>query len=483
MNRKRLALLPVLLLTAVTLAACSGHTDTASSVTDATATLNAHGSCDKTCAAWMRYRPVGSTAWTETTHFQVPNPVTNAPWSVQVTGLTSARQYEYQACGRENSWTDPNQYVCVGPDGSPSTTTSFTTMDTAIVSMGDSYISGEAGRWQGNSDDVAGSRDGTDRACSPSISDCTSYDESKVYIDGSDVNKCHRSDVAEIMSAAIPVQNKINLACSGAVTANIFRASNGGQSQDGLPPQADQLASVANAHRVKLIQLAIGGNDLGFASIVQACLTAYESSTGPCEPSQQANLDANFPAMAAGVAKSIDEIRAVMRNDGYADGDYRIVVQSYPSVIPRGSENRYLELDRASRTGIGGCPFYDSDSTWARDSVVPQIADHLRYVAAIKGVQFLDLRNALQGREICSKSDSLATVTNPPSATTSEWGRIVNQSTITEGELQEAFHPNAYAQQAFGRCVTLMYAQPTGDWECDNTPGQDFNGMTLKGPL
>lgn len=37
---------------------------------------------------------------------------------------------------------------------------------TAAVSMGDSYISGEAGRWQGNSLNPAPGDDGTDRACS-----------------------------------------------------------------------------------------------------------------------------------------------------------------------------------------------------------------------------------------------------------------------------------------------------------------------------
>ena len=41
----------------------------------------------------------------------------------------------------------------------------------AIVSLGDSYISGEAGRWKGNSIDNTGDRSGTDRAtlCSHTV--------------------------------------------------------------------------------------------------------------------------------------------------------------------------------------------------------------------------------------------------------------------------------------------------------------------------
>ena len=39
-----------------------------------------------------------------------------------------------------------------------------TSSTTAIVALGDSFSSGEAGRWQGNSLNIFGTRDGTDRA-------------------------------------------------------------------------------------------------------------------------------------------------------------------------------------------------------------------------------------------------------------------------------------------------------------------------------
>ena len=43
------------------------------------------------------------------------------------------------------------------------------------------------------------------------------------------------------------------------------------------------------------------------------------------------------------------------------------------------------------------------------------------------------------------------TPTNPPSATGSEWGRLLGGTTVQQGDLQEAFHPNAFAQAALGR--------------------------------
>src|SRR3990172_5227350 len=88
---------------------------------------------------------------------------------------------------------------------------------TAIVSLGDSFISGEAGRWQGNSLNMFGTRDGTDRAARCFLGIFCSYDATRVY--GSSYNNgCHRSDVATIKSAGISVSEKINLACSGAQT-------------------------------------------------------------------------------------------------------------------------------------------------------------------------------------------------------------------------------------------------------------------------
>ncbi|RKE17759.1 GDSL-type esterase/lipase family protein [Streptomyces sp. TLI_171] len=343
---------------------------------------------------------------------------------------------------------------------------------TATVAMGDSYISGEAGRWKGNSDTTSGSRDGTDRAWTGS-----GYDPTRVY-GATSASGCDRSDVAEVRSAPAVNQTQLNLACSGATSDNVFRAANGGQPFKGEAPQADQLAAVASQYDVKLITLSIGGNDLGFADVISTCVQDYEIWWSYCHDDQQAAVDAKMDAAMSGVGKSVDEIRAVMSAAGYGSGDYRIVLQSYPSPIPRSSENRYPESGW-SRTNTGGCPFWNLDADWARDSLVPQIADRLAGVAAAKGVQFLDLRDLLQGREVCAKTARLATPTNAPSATTSEWARFLDYGSTVQGATQESFHPDYYAQQALGRCLTLLNAKTSGNWSCHNTAGQDAAGMYL----
>ncbi|MFP1626612.1 hypothetical protein ACLB9X_15895 [Streptomyces sp. 5K101] len=180
----------------------------------------------------------------------------------------------------------------------------------AIVALGDSYISGEAGRWQGNSLTDTGSRDGTDRAWTG-----TGYDPARVY-GTTAANGCHRSDSAEVRSATGTTQALVNLACSGATTQNVFRASSGGTAFKGEAPQADQLAAVAATYDVEAIALSIGGNDLGFADIITSCAKDYIIYYSYCHDDQQEVVDAKIDTVMANVGKAVDEVRAVMSGAG-----------------------------------------------------------------------------------------------------------------------------------------------------------------------
>ncbi|MGA9277602.1 GDSL-type esterase/lipase family protein [Ilumatobacter sp.] len=346
---------------------------------------------------------------------------------------------------------------------------------TAIVSLGDSFISGEAGRWNGNSDSSWASRNGTDRAYRRSGWFSWFYDVGAVY-PGTVGNGCHRSDVAPILSNSIGVQNKINLACSGADTSAIIDTAYKGEA-----PQSAQLLPVAQANDVEMIVLSIGGNDLGFSDIIVSCTLQFSTSPSAypnlCLDDQQPLVDQRMPGAMAGVDASIDAIRSTMANAGYLDSDYRLVVVSYPSPVPRGNEIRYSQSGY-SRLTTGGCPFWDADATWARDSLVPQIADNLRAVAVDNGAEFLDYRNAFQGNENCSNQATRVGGRGPNGAT-AEWSRWVGTG-VFQGDLEESVHPNASGQQAMGQCLTLLWSQPTGgQWACDNTPNQGPAAMVL----
>jgi hypothetical protein len=344
---------------------------------------------------------------------------------------------------------------------------------TAIVALGDSFSSGEAGRWNGNSLNIFGTRDGTDRAARCTLGVFCSYDATRVY-GSSYSNGCHRADVAPIKSAPISVNEKINLACSGAQTKNIWRGSQGGQAFKGEAPQADQLLPIAQQKNVKLVLLNISANDLGFTNHVIDCTVAWTLGY-TCNASEQAEIVAGLPAAANGLRKAVDEIRAVMTSAGYSTSQYKFLIQGYASPIPVGANIRYPQSSW-DRLTVGGCPFYDVDANWAKNTATPTIVDNMRSVAAQKGVRFLDVRDSLNGHEVCHRNVSL--VTSSPNPVKHEWVRWINTG-ITQGDAQESLHPNAYGERAIGKCISLAYALASGNQTCRNTPGGDYNAMTL----
>lgn len=342
---------------------------------------------------------------------------------------------------------------------------------TAIVSMGDSFISGEAGRWNGNSLNLLGTRDGTDRAASCTWIFC-SYDATRVY--GSTHTGCDRSDVAPIKTSGIAVQERINIACSGAQTKNIWRASQGGQTFKGEAPQADQLLTIAQQKNVKMVVLTVLANDVGFADRVINCTVAWILGLPECSSSEQAAINAALPNGQTGLRKAVDEIRAVMAQAGYAPSQWKLVIAGYSSPVPARADVRYSGADKWNK---GGCPFHDNDFNWAKNVATPSIVNAMAAVAAEKGVQFLDVRDALNGHEICHRSSALVG-SGGPNPAVHEWVRWVNTG-CCQGDAQESVHPNAYGQRALGKCLQLMYAKTSGNWTCRNTPGQNYNAMNL----
>ncbi|WP_083936953.1 GDSL-type esterase/lipase family protein [Longispora albida] len=337
------------------------------------------------------------------------------------------------------------------------------------VALGDSYISGEAGRWQGNSDTTTGGSGGTDRSWNGTNADAT-----RIY--GSTfASGCHRSDIAPVTGASLGVDRVVNLACSGATSQNVLPASRGGQPYKGEAPQIDQLAALAGTSRIKMVVLSVGGNDLGFGDIIAGCIEDWFWGSS-CSSYQQSQVNAKLPAMRTGVASSIQAIRDVMRASGHADTDYRLVLQAYPSPVPRGFNIRYS--DSGWTRWNMGCPVTSADATWVRDRLVPQLSTELRTLAAGNGTEFLDLRDAFDGREICARGRYRVDSAHPASDRTSEWVREFwyNDS---DGRQQETFHPNAYGQKALSRCLTLLGTSAPGNYKCLNTAGAGVEGMRL----
>jgi hypothetical protein len=351
---------------------------------------------------------------------------------------------------------------------------------TAIVSLGDSFISGEGGRWTGNGSEPFGTRSGTDRAASncDGWGNCE-YEPERVY-GASERSGCHRSDVAPIASAPVVVGEKANLACSGAKAANLWPAAMGGLSHFGEPPQADALAAVAVRDDVRMVVVTVGANDVGFGALVAGCALEWARSSEDdpvlCRDSAQADLDAALPAMTRRVGRALAGVRATMAAAGYMRSDYRLVVMGYASPLPPGRWIRYPE-EGWSRLNLGGCPFWDADADWAAGEATGSIDAALRSAATEAGAEYLDVRHALDGHQIC---DGRSRRVGPegPSPSSAEW---VRRLAFVQGSSRESLHPNAYGQRALGACIGLLYASLAGDYACRLEPGHSYvDGMRLE---
>lgn len=338
-----------------------------------------------------------------------------------------------------------------------------------VVTLGDSYISGEAGRWAGSSNASSARAD--------ALGATAYYDNASGT--GEAINRCHRSKSSEAYIGG--GVNGLNLACSGAKTAT----SDGDNFKPGIDffdngagkvGQAKALQQFAASHNVKMVVLSIGGNDFNFASIVQSCVVDFLYSPSWAkdycrdDSSVTANFtSANIAAVKARIAGAFRNVQTAMRNAGYSDTSWTLMVQTYPSPIPRGSGIRYSQSGY-TRQSTGGCGFWNGDADWANDYALPTINATVTGAIAASGLpnaKVLDLATAFNGRRLCENTVGLyeergiASWQSPGAVDQTEWiNQIRTVSTCCSNSpyyVQESLHPNYWAQLATRSCVRQAY--------------------------
>ncbi len=339
-----------------------------------------------------------------------------------------------------------------------------------VVSLGDSYISGEAGRWAGNSNNSSSSVDAGRAAA---------YNDNATAT-AEQIARCHRSTAAEVhIGGGI---SSINLACSGARTATF--TSSDGYFKPGIDfyasgankGQALMLQEFATTHNVTMIQLSIGGNNFGFADIVQRCVTNFLTS-----PSWWPNYcyddgavtsnftAANVTAQTNAIIGAITNIRTAMANAGYTPAQYTIMTQTYPSPIPRGSGFRYSQSG-FTRQSTGGCGFWNRDADWANDTALVTINNSVKNAAAaanaVSGnVKVMDIAASFNGRRLCETGVNLmensgrANWTVAGASDSTEWIAQIRTLSTVFGPyyVQESVHPNWWGEKALRNCVRQAY--------------------------
>ncbi|WP_344412394.1 GDSL-type esterase/lipase family protein [Pseudonocardia ailaonensis] len=283
-------------------------------------------------------------------------------------------------------------------------------LPSAVVALGDSAASGE-----GAGDYLPGTR-------------------------GEGGDWCHRSPAAYVHRTGL-ADVGIDLACSGAGSTHV---GFGGPAHHTEGSQAARLVEVARSHRVPVVTLQVGANDEpDLSGTAVACIRAFIEPVGPpCRETVGRVWADRLAAMEPRVEAAARDVRAAMREAGYPDDGYALVLLSYAAP---GTEA--MPLWHAFQ----GCPYSRPDAGWARTVAFPPLAAAIERVAGRVGARFLDLTRIAEGREAC---------TGP---LRDEWQRrlTVDPGSLVRGTLdaralhvfQESFHPTAAGHAAIGACL------------------------------
>jgi hypothetical protein len=363
-----------------------------------------------------------------------------------------------------------------------------------VISLGDSAISGEAGRWAGNTNQSSSKTD----ALGP-----TAYWDTS---SGEAIAGCHRSKAAEVHIG--DGVTSVNMACSGARTYTHFDDSGATfkpgidfYNSGGYKGQAQRLQEIATTNRnIKAVVVLIGANDYGFADIVQACVTDWLTSPSwwknYCQDDSSIAskfTSANKTAVTNAVRGAFQHVKQAMDNADYDPAQYKIIAQTYSAPLPLWSGFRYGESGFTRQT-VGGCGVWNSDADWARNTVVNTFNSTITNAIAGTGYPVLDMTEALKGRRLCENTVGLleekgvASWHDADAANKSEWVEQIRTLTtlFPPYQLQEDGHPNYWGQLALRNCFRQAYndGAPHGG-TCSRGTGLNAKGepnMTLSVP-
>jgi hypothetical protein len=353
-----------------------------------------------------------------------------------------------------------------------------------IVALGDSFISGEAGRWAGNTNDSYTRVD--------ALGTSAYHDRAG----GESIPGCHRSRSAEVHIGDNPYGpdvETINLACSGATTETKVSGSTYKPGIDRCPNeaycpdrvhkgQATMLEEIARTHNVELVVLSIGGNDFEFSATVEQCATDFMFSLYVDQDycHDDGSVLARFSDFNVGQVRqrlelAYEGVIEAMTAAGYTADDWTFLVQTYPSPLAPGGDIRYRESGFV-RHSQGGCPFWDEDADWANSDVMDLINGTIRDAVDAVGapnMKILDVRTILVGHRLCEDTVDLVGSahevgrwTDTGACDGSEWVQQI-RALFSEGgvfelpgsvyQKVESFHPNYWGQLALRNCLRQAY--------------------------
>jgi lysophospholipase L1-like esterase len=177
----------------------------------------------------------------------------------------------------------------------------------------------------------------------------------------------------------------ISVACSGATTGTVI---------------SSQLSALSSA--TTLVSITIGGNDVGFSSVMETCVLLPTSSCVQAVATAEGEIGSQLPG----------ELNSVLADIKADAPDARVVVLDYPELYDLSKSSGCIGLSTTDRTDL--------------NQAADQLDSQIQAAAGRYGDVFADVRSAFAGHEICDSSS---------------WLHSVNFLDISE-----SYHPTASGQ-------------------------------------
>jgi lysophospholipase L1-like esterase len=229
---------------------------------------------------------------------------------------------------------------------------------------------------------------------------------------------CQRSDhnYPSLTAAAIGAASFTDVSCSGAVTADVT----GPESvSGGTNPAQDSALSAATT----VATLGMGGNDVGFVSIVTTCIELASSNpTGaPCKAHYTAG---GTNQLAAAIKATAPKIAADLKAIHSHAPNAKVFVVGYPVILPNSGHGCYPNV-----------PIAGGDVPYLR-STEKQLNKMLATQAAANGASYVDTYTDSIGHDVCQPTGV-------------KWVEGLSPTSPAA-----PFHPNALGEKAMATQVT-----------------------------
>jgi lysophospholipase L1-like esterase len=293
--------------------------------------------------------------------------------------------------GRWTADEDPPPAALIGPQG----TIELTDESPVYVALGDSYAAGEGlDVWLSGTQDTQ-----------------------------SGGNRCHRSPLAYAPILALLSELPLRFdSCSGAEIENIFDKV---QQHNSRPVAPDVQGTTAElGDDVGLVTISIGGNDLGFASVVRHCGLSTNCLAAPYGGSPTLKEWGN-----AALASIAERLEPVYKRIGSEAQEARVLVIGYPALFS----------DPFSLSGGDFCEAYGAAFSGTERTELNQLLAKangiMRDTALANGLEYVETADVFRGHETCGPATA--------------WLQFVGPRVVDDGN----FHPNTIGHQAIGRLI------------------------------